>query len=357
MIGHECLHYIKNLKKWASGTATLKLDLNKAYDRVEWSFLEKMMLRLGFNEVWMATVMYCISMAKFSIIINGEATGLLFICAESLSSCLSDIHTRGLISSVTLSSNCPSLSHLFFADDNLVFFRANVIECARIKHVLVENGEASGPCINFSKFAMCVSPNGRLECKSYLQLILGVNVTYNIGNYVGLPLCFSMRKGDYFSTLKERIWKIVQGWRGNMFLVSGKEVIIKSIAQATPTYTMSSFKLPKDFCKDVERIIAVFLWGLIGGKRKLRWKRWSHICQPKEFGGLNFRGLENFNQALIAKQVWCLLKFPNLLVSKILKGCYFPDSDILCASSSKGSSYLWQGLLWGRNLFENGIRY
>lgn len=74
----------------------------------------------------------------------------------------------------------------------------------------------------------------------------------DFGNYLGLPSHFSRRKGDDFSTIKERIWKMIQGWKGNVFTASGKEILIKSVAQAIPTYAMSCFKLPKAFCKEVE---------------------------------------------------------------------------------------------------------
>lgn len=83
---------------------------------------------------------------------------------------------------------------------------------------------------------------------------------------------------------------------------------------------------------------------------------WDKMCQPKEGGGLNFRDLEIFNQALLAKQVWRMLKGPHLLVSRFLNGCYFPDSDILTHSPHSSISYLWKAFQWGRELLLKGIR-
>lgn len=64
------------------------------------------------------------------------------------------------------------------------------------------------------------------------------------------------------------------------------------------------------------------------------------MCLPKEIGGLNFRDLEVFNKALVAKQVWRCLQNPNLLASCVMQSKYFPDSNILDADNEAKSSYL-----------------
>lgn len=75
MIGHECIHYLHSLKCGRNGFAALKLDMSKAYDRVEWLFLKSMMLKLGFDAVLVDLIMECVSTVKFSILMNGEAKG------------------------------------------------------------------------------------------------------------------------------------------------------------------------------------------------------------------------------------------------------------------------------------------
>lgn len=134
-------------------------------------------------------------------------------------------------------------------------------------------------------------------CKSYLQQILGVQVVNDLGIYLGLPSYFSRRKKDAFSAVKERVWKVIQGWKGHIFSASGKEILIKSIAQAIPAYAMSCFRLPKSFCRDVEWMISRFWWGSTIDKNRLHWKSWDKMCRPKEAGGLNFRDLENLTKS------------------------------------------------------------
>jgi hypothetical protein len=61
LLAYECVHAIKNKRSGNNGSCAVKLDMHKAYDRVEWVFLENMMRRLGFDERWIALMMACVS--------------------------------------------------------------------------------------------------------------------------------------------------------------------------------------------------------------------------------------------------------------------------------------------------------
>ena len=74
-MGQECFHTIRNSKVGRNGWAAIKLDISKAYNRVEWIFLQEIMLKLGFDPRWISIIIDCISSVKFSIIINGEPKG------------------------------------------------------------------------------------------------------------------------------------------------------------------------------------------------------------------------------------------------------------------------------------------
>lgn len=89
----------------------------------------------------------------------------------------------------------------------------------------------------------------------------------------------------------------------------------------------------------------------------IHWKSWKFLCLPKALGGLNFRELIGFNQALIAKQVWRIVNQPFSLVSKVLESIYFPDASILEVPMGINASYLWKSLLWGRDLLKLRSRY
>lgn len=144
---------------------------------------------------------------------------------------------------------------------------------------------------------------------------------------------------------------------GVSFLHSGKEVLIKSIGQAIPTYAMSVFRVPKSLCDDITKSFARFWWGSNESKKKLHWSRWEKLCFPKSLGGLNFRDIEGFNKALLAKQAWRLIKNPDSLASRFLKDIYFKDTDFLNAELGRKPSFVWKSILWGRDLLNNGLRF
>lgn len=110
---------------------------------------------------------------------------------------------------------------------------------------------------------------------------------------------------------------------------AGREILIKSVAQAIPTYIMGCFSLPLGLCTHIENMIARFWWGSKNGERRIHWIRWDSLCQPNKEGGMGFRSFKAFNDALLAKQAWRLCHFPNSLMSRVLKARYYPRQHFL----------------------------
>lgn len=102
-----------------------------------------------------------------------------------------------------------------------------------------------------------------------------------------------------------------------------KEVLIKSMAQAIPNYVMTCFNFPLTLCNDLNALCARFRWGSSHSEKKNHWLSWKKLCLHKNCGGLGFRDLILFNQAMLAEQSWRLIKFPNSLLAKVLCGRYF----------------------------------
>ena len=108
-------------------------------------------------------------------------------------------------------------------------------------------------------------------------------------------------KYQTFSYLKDRVWKKIQGWKGKLLSIAGKEVLIEAVAQSIPTYMMGVFQLLVKLFNELNAMHARFWWGQIGNE-KFYWKSWNAWSQPKNERGMWFRDLRNFNLAMLAKQ-------------------------------------------------------
>jgi hypothetical protein len=131
--------------------------------------------------------------------------------------------------------------------------------------------------------------------------------------------------------------------------MTGKEILIKAIAQAIPTYAMASFDLTKSFCDQVRTMISRYWWSY-QDRNKMHWLPWDLLTQPKYDGGLGLRDLYAFNIVMLAKQGWRLLHNPDSLCCQVLRAKYFLNGNILQAKATAGISYTWHNILKGLEL-------
>ena len=312
----------------------LKLDMSKAYDRVEWDFLEAIMLKLGFARRWVEKMMTCARTVSYSILINGQTHGKIvptrgirqgdplspyffILCAEGLSNLRRMAEQERRITGLPNTRGGKRINHLFFAYDSLLFCRANVVEWNRLQAVLEVYEQASGQKLNRDKTSIFFSKNTKMEVQEVLLSAAGVNVVTRFEKYLGLLALIGKSRISSFSSITGRIWECMNGWKEKFLSQAGKEVLLKAVVQAIPTYTMSMFLLPKTLCKDNNAMMSKFWWGHKGNDKRIAWMSWSKMGKGKERGGLGFRDLESFNLALLAKQEWRLLQNPDSLVAKI----------------------------------------
>ena len=367
LVAYETLHYMKNHNSGSSGFMALKLDMSKAYDRVEWSFLRSVMLVMGFDERWVALVMECVTTVTYSILINGEPMGdikpsrgirqgdplspyLFLLCSEGLHRMIQRAACNGDIKGVSICRNGPKLTHLFFADDSLLFCRATIQECRKIMDILAAYEEVSGQRLNREKTTLFFSKSTTLDHQAQIMEELGVSELKQYEDYLGLPALVGRNKKASFGKIKQRVWKRMQGWEGKLLSQAGREILIKSVIQAIPTYTMGCFKLPSTLCHEIEIMVRKFWWGQRGERRKIHWVRWDDLCRQKNDGGMGFKDLTLFNEAMLAKLAWRLLHDDNSLFFRVFKARFFPSGTILDAKDSASASYAWRSILKGRDV-------
>jgi hypothetical protein len=159
--------------------------------------------------------------------------------------------------------------------------------------------------------------------------ILQVETTSFDEKYLGLPIPEGRMKNDKLQSTKERLRKKCSDWNEKYMSGSAKETLVKSVAQALTTHTMSVFKFSAGLCDDLSQIIRNFWWGDEEDRRKVHWMSWDRMTKPKTHGGIGFRDLRLFNQALLAKQAWRLIEYPDTLCARLLKARYYPVGDLL----------------------------
>lgn len=134
---------------------------------------------------------------------------------------------------------------------------------------------------------------------------------------------------DRFQAISDRMVKRCNAWDERFLSAAGKEVLIKSVAQAIPVYVMSVFLLPNSVHNNLEKSIRRFWWGELGGVRKTHWIAWTKFARSKGRGRLGFRDLRLFNQALLGRQAWRLVERPDSLCARVLKAKYYPNGHLL----------------------------
>lgn len=183
ILAYKLTHFLQKKRNGAKGYAAIKLDMSKAYDRVEWKFLRDMMLKMGFNRRWTELVMKCVTAVKYQVKVNGDTTNtiiperglrqgdplspyLFLLCAEGFSAMLHDAEINGRLKGIKICNTAPSISHLLFADDSLLLIEANTNSVHEVNMILSTYEACSGQAINKEKSAILFSKNTKLEDKS-----------------------------------------------------------------------------------------------------------------------------------------------------------------------------------------------
>ncbi|KAA3476902.1 reverse transcriptase [Gossypium australe] len=250
---------------------------------------------------------------------------LFLICSEGLSSLMRSAKQKGLVKGAKASRRGPEISHLLLADDCMMFGEETEQGPRNMKDILKEYETCSGQCVNFNKSTIFYSSNTTAEVKELVSSMLGVRSSSSLEKYLGLPNVVGKHKKEAFQSILDKITLRIESWSNRLLSQGGKEVFIKSVLQALPTYAMSYFLFPKTLCEMIESKFARFWWQKGIGKQGIHWCKWRYLCSYKEEG------------------------------ARVFKAKYFPDCNFHFSSFGRSSSFVWRSIWATKDALEKGL--
>ncbi|WMV44670.1 hypothetical protein MTR67_038055 [Solanum verrucosum] len=302
-----------------------KLDIEKAYDHLNWEHMWRTLRRMGFGNTWIKWMRFCITTVKFSVLINGSPTGFfssekglrqgdplspfLFILAmEGLSDMLKSAQVNNRIRGFTVNEGNSlgvSISHLQYADDTLVFCEAEKEQLKHLRVIFILFEAVSRLHINWEK--SFIYPVNEVPEISTLTNILGGKIGELPTTYLGMPLGAKSKSMNIWNSVVERCEKKLVNWRSQYLSLGGRVTLINSVLDAMPTYMMSLFPIHGKIIKKLDAIRRNFLWQGNGeGEKKHHLVKWEVVITSKKEGGLGIKNLKAQNKSLLLKWLWRL---------------------------------------------------
>ncbi|XP_057250112.1 uncharacterized protein LOC130591191 [Beta vulgaris subsp. vulgaris] len=294
---------------------------------------------MGFPPFCRQWIMQCVTTVSYSILVNGEPTTrfkplcglrqgdplssyLFILIMDILSRLLLDGVSNGSFQGIKLSRSSPILSHLFFADDSLIFFKATPEACAGVKDILARFSRLSGEVINYNKSHIMFSPNTPLRFKRFMRSIVGTPSEESLGKYLGCNIEVDGRSSRKFQPLVEKVERKVSSWHHLTLSHAGRVIYINSILYMLSLNILSVFLIPKTTVDKINAIFARFLWANPNSPSPIFWKSRKIIELPKGGGGLGIRNVHLFNKALLTKQAIRIHNSRQSLISQVLLAKY-----------------------------------
>ncbi|KAL0282293.1 UNVERIFIED_CONTAM: hypothetical protein Sradi_7265200, partial [Sesamum radiatum] len=351
---------------------TIKIDIQKAYDSVNWDFLLASLRIFNFPSRFVVWVEQCISTVAFSVLLNGSLHGFfagtkglrqgdpmspyLFVIVMEMWHILLKLRSQS-DDYFQYHWKCHDLGilNLCFADDVLIFCAGNINSVRTIKTTLLEFAELSGLGVNPGKSTVILSKSVREDRQAIIDL-LGFQEGSLPIKYLGVPLTASRLTTTDCQPLLDTVDRRLAGWNHLSLSLAGRAQLIKSVLNSLHVYWASAFMLPKSIIQVLERKMRDFLWKGASGSGYAK-VSWAQVCKPREQGGLGIRSVLHMNQAMMSRHVWRILQQDtrSLWVAWVLR--YKLRSQSIWAPMSTSASWCWKKLVKISKLLQGGLEY
>jgi hypothetical protein len=369
VILHEVLHELRvnNL----SGII-LKLDFEKAYDKVQWSFMMEVLKGKNFPPKWLEWMKQIIEGGKVGININGEdgqffntykglrqgdpLSPLLFnLVSDALATMFENAKLTGQIRGLVPNLIEGGLTHLQYADDTIVFLNHDDQSVYNAKFLLYCFENMSGLKINYEKSEVFV-----LSCSDEEQNRVAAMFDCNNGSlplkYLGIMVDNKHMSASDLSYIHLKVEKRIPTWQSVGLSSGGKMVLIESCLSSIPTYTMGIYHLQEEIHQKMDTARANFFWHGPHQKRKYHMAKWRVMASPKKVGGAGFTDTRVMNKCLLAKWLVKLERGDTTLCCNLLRQKYLGENSIYSYKKKSGSQF-WRGMLSIRDEVARGLVY
>ncbi len=306
---HEVIHSMEAGKREGM---LLELDMSRAYNQVDWSFLELVLKAFVFDVKSCKLISQLVTTPSLAVLVNGSPSDffkptrglhqgdplspiLFIILAECIGRLMEKKKKEGRFKGFKPSSKCTPFMHQQFVDDTIMGGEASIREAKAMKETLNTYSSGSRQLINWDKSSIFFI-NTLKERQQRISRILGCQVGKLPSTYLGLPLGLTP-SDSFWNGIMDRFNKKLVGWKGATLSQARKCQLVKSILQNFPIYALSLFTILKKYVKRMEKIQRDSLW--MGTKRNKRYPLvpWDKVFLPKKNGGLGIRKLTHINKA------------------------------------------------------------
>jgi hypothetical protein len=182
---------------------------------------------------------------------------------------------------IKVGRNGPSVSHLMFDDDLLLFGQATVLQMQCVMRILDEFCTLSGQRVSNEKTSIMFSKNVPRSVRSQLIGLSGFREAASLGKYLGVPLTGRAPRRADFHYIIEKVQSKLTAWKAKNLTFAGRVTLAKSVMEVVPIYPMMTNQLPQSCIDEIEKIERNFIWGDNDETRKVHAVRWADVTKPK----------------------------------------------------------------------------
>nr|GEW88245.1 RNA-directed DNA polymerase, eukaryota [Tanacetum cinerariifolium] len=310
-----------------------KVDFAKAYDSVRWDYLDDVLRSFGFGDKWCSWIKGSLSSGMTSILVNGSLTSefqfhcslkqgdplapyLFILIIESLHLSFSRVVDAGIFKGIKI-GNVVTISHLFYADDDVFIGEWSDENLNRIMYVLHCFSLASGLKINVKKSHLLgVGTSHAITTAAAIKL--GCSVMKTPFKYLGVMVGGNMSRINAWDEIICKLNSRLSKWKLKTLSIGGRLTLLKSVLGSTPIYSLSLYKAPKAVLNAMESIRTKFFNGIQNEDKNITWVKWSKVLAAKKYGGLGVASYFALNMALIFKWVWRFISQDNSLLFRFI---------------------------------------